>query len=342
MKTHVVLAIAVFCFMSATTLQAAEAFGDSFTVLKAQGDVTSKTPDAEAFTPATEGQAYPYGTQLKTERNASAVLQLGENNVVRMLARSEITIHKDTKHRKLVRIQLDAGEIGVQLDNRPEDVDFQVDTPLGVCGAVGTRFAVTYRPFHDGVSHYRKIEVEEGALNLGGPYVQTDGDTLREGSIFEMEAILCRERKYAFFPLIAVQGQDLEISLGNNNSLILEDGASIQVAMANVPGDAPYVAVRVLSGRVLVSGEVMDVNTPARFIRGRFIMEDYNAEDYMNAAEWLCRECNRILEPGEPLSDEVLQQLQQLPAPEGPQVGTRVRPLTPVPVLEDVPQSGAE
>lgn len=340
MKRHAFLAAVLVGLSPWLNLHAAgEAFGNSFAITAMAGEVTARPPGVELFADVAEGESFPYGTEVRTGGEASAVLELGEGNVLRVRERSRITVHQDTD---LIRIRLDQGEVGVQLDNRPEDVNVEVDTVLGAAIAAGTRFDVAFLRHRGDQQSYWKIEVGQGAVRVESIYVETDEDVLREGAIFEVSAILCPPRRYAFFPLVAVQGQNLQVALGNNNKLILEDGASIQVAMSNVPGDNEFAAVRVLSGRVLVGGEVIDESTPARFIQGRVIMDEHNAEDFMNSVEWLCRECERLYDPDAPLTEELLELLEELPAPDDPDFISFLDPLLPIPPLKDVPHSGAE
>jgi hypothetical protein len=97
----------------------------------------------------TVGQQYPFGTTVETGRNSSLDLTLSEGNTFRLLARTKIAITQDTRDPRLKILRLETGSVDLQLDNMPKGEKLQVETPTAVCGAVGTRFAVTFESSDD-------------------------------------------------------------------------------------------------------------------------------------------------------------------------------------------------
>ena len=326
------------CFVLALPVLAAEAPGDTFTVVDFNGEVTVKEPDQDLFQNAEKGSSYAYGTEMKSGRKASALIRFSTKNTVRLLANTVVTIAKGVRHPKLVRVAMAEGSLEAKLDDYPDDHEFHVELPVGICGVAGTRFTVTHERTASGLGTITRIEVTEGELFFDGDIVSTHDDVLEAGSVLEFTLIRCPQRKYVFIPSIRVIGQDLTVAFGNNNTVTLQDGANVQAAMGNIPGDAPYTAIRVLEGRVLVGDEVLDPTDTASFIRGRDVVGDLNAEDYMNGAEWLCKRCAELIQEG--LTDAIAEQIEALPEPEEPQV---VAPLPPdvrgLPPLEDTPDS---
>lgn len=90
------------------------------------------------------GKIYPFGTTLETERRSMAKLQFSNDNVFQLLARTRLTITEDANNPKLKILQLQKGQVDLTLDQFPDDHELQVETPTAVCGAVGTRFVVSF------------------------------------------------------------------------------------------------------------------------------------------------------------------------------------------------------
>ncbi len=116
-----------------------------FTVLDVQNECTATTTDGKKEK-AEKGKAYTFGTTLETGRNSTADLQFSEGNVFRLLARTRLVIAQDVRDLKLKKINLtlETGSVKLDLDKFPPDHKLQVETPTAVCGAVGTRFAVSF------------------------------------------------------------------------------------------------------------------------------------------------------------------------------------------------------
>ncbi|MCF7853202.1 MAG: FecR family protein [Candidatus Pacebacteria bacterium] len=325
---------------------------NEITLSATKGRVYVRTEEVRQFYPAEKGATYPFGTEFRTGKNGSALVQIGEGNTVRLLESTGAVFQKYEETPRRVSVWLVMGEVKVTLDNKPKKYGFEVATPLGVAIAKSTDFIVAYLLHTDGMSHYMKVACIEGEVVVDGNYVSTPDDTIRAGSILEFGVLACLERDYAFLPLISIQGQDLHITLAKLHKVLFEDGALAKGAMENIPKRTEYFALDVLAGRVLVEETILDKDSPAEFIRGTKIMEGHNADDYMNAAEWLCTQCNELLEA--PLdcwyadswvfgvNPDILMQIEQLPDPVGPKIVPVNPPLNPVPPLHDVPLSPAE
>ncbi len=272
-----------------------------------------KGNDTKVIGSVEAGKRYPYNIRFRTGRNSMALIELYPGNTVRMLANTTMAIVRGEDDPRLVRVGINPGELEIHLDDYPKDHGFEVETPVGICGAVGTRFYIMYKLHEDGYTSECQVSCSRGSVRFWGPFVSTDDDTIRAGSSFAFAIVQCPQRRYAFLPLIDILGQDISLVLAGPHALVLADGTSIQAAMANVPGTAEYVAVRVLRGRILVGSEVLDENGYARFIRGKGFVERLSAEDYMNAAEWLCQQCARLLQPG--VAPWILENIGLLPTP---------------------------
>ena len=100
--------------------------------------------EADVYQDVVVGIDYGFGRQVKTGRNSFLDLQFSQGNTFRLLARSSLIITEDVRNPKLKLLQLDQGTVDLQLDNFPSDHKLQVETPSAICGAVGTRFVVSF------------------------------------------------------------------------------------------------------------------------------------------------------------------------------------------------------
>ena len=71
-------------------------------------------------------------------------LQFSQDNTFRLLARTTLMVTQGVRNPKLKVIQLTQGSVDLKLDDYPPDLKFQVETPSAICGAVGTRFSVSF------------------------------------------------------------------------------------------------------------------------------------------------------------------------------------------------------
>src|ERR1039458_6030872 len=80
-----------------------------FKIDKITGDCAVQTPGSADFVNAANGNAYAYGTKIRTGRKSSAVIIFSDGNLCRVLANAMLTVTKDVKNEKLKSIALDAG-----------------------------------------------------------------------------------------------------------------------------------------------------------------------------------------------------------------------------------------
>ncbi len=328
-----------------------EALTEQILISEVTGTVVVRPKGGEEFIPVTQGALFDYGAEFKTEAESQVLVALSPNNTVRLMDRTKAILVRDDEHFELVGVKLDNGEAQMRLDAFPGDHSFKVDTPSGSCTAVGTRFSVVHIRHTDGMAIYVKVECEVGEVIFSGMFVNTYDDTIKAGSVFEFLLLYCPLRRYAFLAMVSIQGQSLALSFHGPHRVQFADGASGQVAMANVPGDTEFVGIRVTSGQVLVEGGsvILSEDVPARFVRGNALLDpDRNAEDYLNAAEWLCRQCLNYGLDG--LNPEAIRLINGIPAPVPPNIPPVIPPFHPIPPLRpvpippipDVPESPAE
>lgn len=123
---------------------AARADIGGFTAIEITGRCQAKAPGQAEFAPVVKGQEYDFGTMVTTSRNSALVLEFSTGNTFQLLARTKLIIAEDTRDPKLKILKLREGTVNLTLDDFPKDHKLQVETPTAVCGAVGTRFVVSF------------------------------------------------------------------------------------------------------------------------------------------------------------------------------------------------------
>ncbi len=156
----------------------------SFTVKGAAGDVKIQDEKNKEFIAAVLNQAYPFGTLMKTGRNANTVLELSSENTFRLLANTSLKVLPNSTHPNLVRLRLANGTTKFQLDNYPKNAKFEIQSPVGVCGAVGTGASVGYTITEKGLMNY-EVEVYSGMVSFEGEFLKLNSP-LNPGESFTL------------------------------------------------------------------------------------------------------------------------------------------------------------
>ncbi len=115
-----------------------------FTAIRVVGDCQVIENDQPR--PIKEGETFSFGTTVETQRRSVLDLQFSDGNTFRLLARTRLQVSEATDNPKLKVLRLEKGDVELSLDKFPKDHKLQVETPTAVCGAVGTRFVVTFEP----------------------------------------------------------------------------------------------------------------------------------------------------------------------------------------------------
>ncbi len=197
-------------------------------------DVKYKT--ANGYEKVEPGKEYPFGTVLKTGRSSTADLQLSPGNTFRLMPRSKLAIKVDVKNPKLKILKLDQGTVNVKLDKFPKGEKLQVETPTAVCGALGTRFTISFEDDEDEkkadvkkATRENKIVCEKGEVYAGSRFTldnsEEEGKTFDAPSIKEGTEIVAKvhEGLENSYTDISVNRGSLTINYG------VDDGASFKL-----------------------------------------------------------------------------------------------------------------
>lgn len=149
----------------------------AFRIVKITGECAVKKANASSYEPAVEGQAYAYGSAVRTGRKSTAVVKLSEGNECRILSKADFVMAENADNPKLKTIKVQEGKIEISLDpSRHESGnDLNVETATAVCGAVGSLFTV-------------EVQRESGVNVL--VVFCTEGELKLEGSNFSATKVL--------------------------------------------------------------------------------------------------------------------------------------------------------
>lgn len=131
-------------------------------------------------------QEYAYGTLVRTGRRSHLDLELSPGNTVRVMARAELAIAVDARDPKLKILKLIRGTVDVKLDNLPDGHSLDVETPAAICGAIGTRFVVSFEDASEDQAAYAYKDESGGhrfVCTEGEIAIQANGDTIADADL---------------------------------------------------------------------------------------------------------------------------------------------------------------
>jgi len=275
MRTGLVRSIGVFAALMVTL--STLAFSD-FTIVRVRGRVKVKIPTAKEFTAAKSGQKCPFGTAIKTGRLSSAMIELSEGNRFRVLGSTTITVTPNAANPKLVRVKIEQGRLAVSLKKFPKDAKFEVESPVGVCAAVGTDFTFSYQ-MPSGEVRLVSIAVSAGAVTFTGELFGA-AEVAAGGSL---EAALY-ESAAGWYLRIRVTGTPVDLKFGNN-VVHLNAGTTAAFAFGRTAAGTPdmtQVASRILRGSGVIGGRTVNSDTGAFLIRDNSVTVGAGADQMLN------------------------------------------------------------
>jgi hypothetical protein len=156
------------------------------TAVKVEGDVTVKLAKQEAFVAVQQGTAYEFGCTIKTGKKAYVDLELSPKNSFRIRPDSTVVLEPVVKSSSAVNLTLKGGSVDSKLDDFPKGMNYGVQTPLAVCGAVGTSYTVSFTVDQDGTIHVSVVD-NEGNVTFLGKHIKIErGGHLSPGQSLEI------------------------------------------------------------------------------------------------------------------------------------------------------------
>jgi hypothetical protein len=211
-----------------------------FKVVAASGEVLVRPGNhGVGAEPAEIGKSYEMGSKMWTGRNAYADIEFSPRNVCRLLANAEVVIGPKTKSPKLTTLKLHGGAVDAKLDSFPRGQYFDIETPMGVCGAVGTSYKVAYDVNQQGAMTH-SVEVFNGQVGMFGTFLKIIGKPLQPGQRLIAEIIQQDEDRIVTVKFLGQPGDELLISIWGRVFLLRIEPDSVgdvdgqAVAMAQI------------------------------------------------------------------------------------------------------------
>ncbi|MCM8534377.1 MAG: FecR family protein [Lentisphaeraceae bacterium] len=163
-KTFITLLLAItFILLSLSAIQdkPSPKVINGFTVLK----ITDKTARIKVkdgkYTKISEGSHYPFPSIIRSNKS-QVFIKFSEQNTARLLPKTILKLSSEkVKHPKLKLLD---GKVALELDRFPKDHKIEVSTPTAVCGAIGTRFEVSYSEQNDKDSMNQTFKCTKGEV----------------------------------------------------------------------------------------------------------------------------------------------------------------------------------
>ncbi len=204
-----------------TAFGAADAAFSQAKAVKVSGEVTVKPDGQEAFVVMQEGSSYSFGSTIKTGRASFADMEIAPQNSFRVQPASHVVLQKGIK--STVAMSLVSGTVVSTLDKFPKNMKYEVQTPLAVCGAVGTSYSVTFTVAADGTIKLEVVD-SEGNVSILGKHVKLErGSKLKPGQSLAIELTKTPAGWSAKVIFIGKVGDSLWLNLwGIRTKLVIE------------------------------------------------------------------------------------------------------------------------
>jgi hypothetical protein len=265
-KVLVTSVIALLCVLpfAYTQKEKTDEIIDGFKVTK----VTNKTARIRTspkgkYVAVEAGKVYKFPVTLKSNKS-QIFIQFSANNTARLLPNTVIQLTSaKVKHPKL---KLLTGKIALELDNFPKDHKIEVSTPTAVCGAVGTRFEVSYS------GEDKQLGIDRAKTNQAQSFACTKGEIFVASKSFHIGAVKKgqavttqnhegKENSYCAVALENSSNSSFEISLPDKSKYV-STSSSFEIAQPkDQKADEAIVVVKVKDDNMKTLGFFETVET---------------------------------------------------------------------------------
>jgi hypothetical protein len=277
---------------------------DTFTATGVKGDVVVALPAVKGENPAQKGNAYPAGTRVETGVSSSLDAMLSDKNVFTVEPETAVQMIQTSQEDKAsaVCLVLGLGKVSVDLADYPQDVGFQVKSPLGRYTVVGTEFTVSYAT----ESPAREI----GVLTVVRGEVVYEGDDLEAAAVTAGgELVVVRERgKDSTYYEVTANGRPVLLTVSDRHRVALSANSTVRIGVDDVHSGS-FIAIAVTAGSARVGDQTLGPAGGAVFVRQDTIVDQEGAAEYLSAVEQSATTYSQMQQGG--LTDEEISQLNQ-------------------------------
>lgn len=259
-----------------------------FKILKTTNDTAKIRVDGN-YVNIEVGKFYKFPATIKSN-NAQVFIQFSQDNTARLLTKTTLNLSSEkVRHPKL---KLLSGKIALELDNFPKDHKIEVSTPTAVCGAVGTRFEVSYSGEDKqlGIDKASSTQKQSFACTKGEIYVASNSFSIggvKKGQTVSTQAYEGKENAYCSVKLDKEPGSSsFQITMPDKSSYV-STGSSFEIAK---PKDEDISVVKMNDNNMKTLGFFEKSNTNVQagkaYVKiGDQYLENENSEAYLAAAK---------------------------------------------------------
>ncbi|MCM8525771.1 MAG: FecR family protein [Lentisphaeraceae bacterium] len=202
-----------------------------FKVLKTTNNTAKIRVDGK-YVNIEAGKFYKFPATIKSNKS-QVFIQFSADNTARLLPKTTLNLSsEEVRHPKL---KLLSGKIALELDSFPKDHKIEVSTPTAVCGAVGTRFEVSYSGEDKqlGIDKASSTQNQSFACSKGEIYVASNSFSIggvKRGQSVTTQAHEGKENAYCAVKLEKEPGaSSFQITMPDKSSYV-STGSSFEIA----------------------------------------------------------------------------------------------------------------
>ena len=191
------------------------------------------------------GKFYKFPATIKSNK-AQVFIEFTAQNTGRLLPKTTLNLTSPkVRHPKL---KLLTGSVALELDKFPKDHKIEVSTPTAVCGAVGTRFEVSYSGEDKqlGIDKARSKQQQSFKCTKGEIFVASNSFRIggvKQGQTVATKAYEGKENHYCAVELSQPPGaQSFRITMPDKSEYVAAKGTSFEMAK---PADSEVAVVKV-------------------------------------------------------------------------------------------------
>lgn len=261
---------------------------NGFKVVKIS-DQTARIKTAKGgFLKIEEGKFYPFPATLKSNRS-QILIQFSEMNTARLLPKT--TIHLSSPKVRHPKLKLLDGKVALELDRFPKDHKMEVSTPTAVCGAVGTRFEVSYSGEDKqlGIDRAKASKNQSFKCTKGEIYIASNSFRIggvKQGQAVTTKAYSGKENSYCNVALAkGIGSQSFRITLPDKSEYVAKT-SSFEIAK---PVDSDIAVVKVKDNNLKTLGFFEETHTGmtpgSAYVKvGDNYVKHQESENYLRAA----------------------------------------------------------
>ena len=232
---------------------------NGFKVLKTTNNTAKIRVDGK-YVAIKAGQFYEFPATIKSNKS-QVFIQFSAHNTARLLPKTTLNLSsEEVRHPKL---KLLSGQVALELDNFPKDHKIEVATPTAVCGAIGTRFEVSYSGEDKqlGIDKASSTQKQSFACSKGEIYVASNSFNIggvKRGQSVTTQAHEGKENAYCSVKLEKEPGaSSFQITMPDKSSYV-STGSSFEIAK---PKDEDMSVVKIHDNNMKTLGFFEKSNT---------------------------------------------------------------------------------